>query len=134
VVVCLLTTSREQICKKIFRECWQWTSEQTIQFWWRSRSRIGIRIATLVRRVLAEVCPVPVLLVHYTAIILGLRPLSTTATRSIASTHRLNKDSDKHSHIQMAQTSCKFSDYNLGYISCSQATRLVNSMIAQNIH
>ena len=31
--------------------------------WWRSESRIRIRIATLVRRALAEVCTVPVLLV-----------------------------------------------------------------------
>ena len=38
------------------------------KFWWRSgsRIRIWIRIATLVRRALAEVGTVPVLLVYYT--------------------------------------------------------------------
>jgi len=54
---------------EIFREGWQWASEQTIKFWWRSGSQIPIRIriATLVRRALGEVCPVPVLLVIYSA-------------------------------------------------------------------
>jgi len=49
---------------EIFRESWQWASEQMVKFWWRSgsRIRIRIRIATLVRRALAEVCTVPVLL------------------------------------------------------------------------
>jgi len=46
---------------EIFRDDWQWASEQVIKFWWRSGSRI--RIATLIRRALAEVCTVPVLLV-----------------------------------------------------------------------
>jgi len=36
-----------------------------IKFWWRSGSGIRIRIATLVRRALADVCTVPVLLVNY---------------------------------------------------------------------
>jgi len=71
---CLLAT----LCKnfqtdlyEIFREGWQWASQQTINFWWRSGSRIRMRIrirfriATLVRRALAEVCTVPVLLVLY---------------------------------------------------------------------
>jgi len=59
---------------EIFREGWQWASEQMIKFWWWSRSWIGIRIriwiciwvriVTLVRRGLAEVCTVPVLLVY----------------------------------------------------------------------
>jgi len=44
----------------------QWT---LIKFWWWSRSRI--RISTLVRRALAEICTVPVLLV-VTAILLAL--------------------------------------------------------------
>ena len=35
---------------EIFGEGWQWTNEQTIKFWW------WIRIATLVRRALAQVC------------------------------------------------------------------------------
>ena len=35
------------------------------KFWWQSGSRIRIQIATLVRRGLAEVCTVPVLLVLY---------------------------------------------------------------------
>jgi len=38
-------------------------NEQMIKFWWRSGSRIRIRIATLVKRALAEVRTVPVLLV-----------------------------------------------------------------------
>ena len=46
---------------EIFREGWQWASEQTIKFWWRSDSRIPN--ATLIRRALAEVCTVSVLLV-----------------------------------------------------------------------
>jgi len=56
---------------EIFREGWQWANEQLVKFWWRSGSRIRsciqipIRIATLVRRALAEVCTVPVLLILY---------------------------------------------------------------------
>ena len=51
---------------EIFREGWQWASELRIKFWCRSRSwiRIRIRIATLVRCALADVCAVPVLLVQ----------------------------------------------------------------------
>ena len=45
---------------EIFREGWQWAIEQTIKFWWR---QIRIRIATLVRRALAEVCTAPLLIV-----------------------------------------------------------------------
>jgi len=69
--VCLLAT----LCKNfgidlhgISREGWQWASEQMVTFWWQSRSRIRIqiRIATLVRRALAEVCTVLVLLVIIT--------------------------------------------------------------------
>jgi len=67
VVVCLLATLRKNLTTdlhEIFREGWQWISEQTIKFWWQSGSRIAIRtrIAILVRRALAEVCAVPVLL------------------------------------------------------------------------
>jgi len=52
--------------REIFREGWQWASEQLIKFWWRSGSGIRIRIATLqVRRALAEVSTVPVLLVSF---------------------------------------------------------------------
>ena len=51
----------------IFREGWQWANEEMIKFWWRYGSRIWIRIrtwiATLVRRALAEVCTISVLLV-----------------------------------------------------------------------
>ena len=51
---------------EIFREGWQWASEQMVKFWWRSGSRIRIhiriQIVTLVRCALAEVCTVPVLL------------------------------------------------------------------------
>ena len=46
---------------EIFREGWQWASEQTIKFWWRSSSRICSM--TLLRHALAEVYTVPVLLV-----------------------------------------------------------------------
>jgi len=56
---------------EIFKEGWQWTSEQRIKFWWRYGSRI--RIATLVRRALAEVCTVPVYLVI-------IRPHRSTST------------------------------------------------------
>jgi len=49
---------------EILREGWQWDNEQMIKFWWRSRSRIRIRV----RRALAEVCTVPVLLVIITII------------------------------------------------------------------
>jgi len=45
---------------EIFREGWQWASEQMITFRWRSGSWIWI--ATLVRRTLAEACTVQVLL------------------------------------------------------------------------
>jgi len=68
-VVCLLATLHKNNfwtdLHEIFREGWQWASEQIVKFWWRSGSRIWIqiRIATLVRRALAEVCTVPVLLV-----------------------------------------------------------------------
>ena len=66
--VCLLTTVRKNFrtdLHEIFREGWQWTNEQTIKFWRRSGSgiRIQIPIASLVRRALAEVCIVQVLLV-----------------------------------------------------------------------
>ena len=74
--VCQLAT----LCKnvrtdlhKIFREGRQWASEQMVKFSWRSVSRIRIRIATLVRRALAEVCTVPVFLVIS---IYGYRSLS----------------------------------------------------------
>ena len=54
---------------EIFRKSWQWAGEQMIKFWWRSgsqiRIRIWIRIETLVRRGLAEICIAPVLLVSY---------------------------------------------------------------------
>jgi len=73
--LCLFVCRLATLCKNvrtdfrdIFRKCWQWANSQTIKFWWRSGSRpdadqirIRIRIATLVRRALAEVCTVPVL-------------------------------------------------------------------------
>jgi len=64
--VCLLATLRKNFwtdMNEIPREGWQWTNEQVVKIWWRSgsRIRIRIRIATLVRRALAEVCTVPVL-------------------------------------------------------------------------
>ena len=67
--VCLLATLRKNFwtdLHEIFREGWQWANEQTIKFWWRSgsRIRIRIRITTLVRRALADVCIVLVLLVE----------------------------------------------------------------------
>ena len=45
---------------KIFTEGWQLANEQMVKFWWQSGSQI--RIATLVKRALAEVCTVPVFL------------------------------------------------------------------------
>jgi len=69
--VCLLATSRKNFrtdWHEIFREEWQWANEQTIKSWWRSgsrihiRIRIWIRIATLVRCALAKVCTVPVMM------------------------------------------------------------------------
>jgi len=62
---CLLTTLRKNFqtdLHQIFREGWQCNSEHTIKFWWRCRWRIWIRIATLVRRALAEVSTAPVFL------------------------------------------------------------------------
>ena len=62
--VCLLATLRKNFrtdLHVIFREGWQWPNKQTTQFWW--RSQIRIRIETLARRALVEVCTVPVLLV-----------------------------------------------------------------------
>jgi len=64
--VCLLATLHKNFqsdLHEIFREGWQWANEQMIKFWWRSGSRIRIRIVTLVRRALAVVCTVSVLLV-----------------------------------------------------------------------
>jgi len=52
---------------EIFREGWQWASEQMIKFWCQSGSQIRIQtcipIVALVRCVLVEVCTVAVLLV-----------------------------------------------------------------------
>ena len=61
--VCVLATLRENFqtnLHDIFKEGWQWSNEQTLKFWWPSgsRIRIRIRIMTLVRRALAEVCTV----------------------------------------------------------------------------
>jgi len=42
---------------------WQCASEQMIKLWWQSGSLI--RITTLIRRALAEVCTVPVLIVFF---------------------------------------------------------------------
>jgi len=50
VVVCLSVCLVATLCKKfrtdwheIFSEGWQWTSEQTSKFWWRSGSPSGYR-------------------------------------------------------------------------------------------
>jgi len=50
---------------EIFREGCQWANEQMINFWWQSGLWIQIRTTTLVRRALAEVCTLPVLLVYF---------------------------------------------------------------------
>jgi len=50
---------------EIFSEGWQWANEQMIKFWWRSGSRIQIRITTMVRCALVQVCTVRVLLVLF---------------------------------------------------------------------
>jgi len=66
----LLATLRKNFrtdLHEIFREGLQWANEQMIKCWWRSGSAIPIRIriATLVKRALAEVCTIPVLLVNF---------------------------------------------------------------------
>jgi len=64
--VCLLATLHKNFrtdLHAIFRESWQWANEQMIKFWWRS----GSRIATLVKRAVAEACTVPVFLVFNAA-------------------------------------------------------------------
>jgi len=47
---------------EIFREGWQWANEQMTKFWWQYESQIRIQIRIKVRRTLAEVCTVPLLL------------------------------------------------------------------------
>jgi len=73
VIVCLFVSlyvskNFQTDLHKIFREGCPWAT--LIKFWWRSGSariririwiRIRMRIATLVRRALVEVCTVPVL-------------------------------------------------------------------------
>ena len=47
LTVCLLATLRKNFrtdLHEIFLEGWQWANEQTITFWWRSGSRIRVRI------------------------------------------------------------------------------------------
>jgi len=74
VVVCLFVSNFAQKLPNgfpwNFQEDWQWANEQMIKYWWQSGSGIRIRtricIVTLVRRALAEVCTVPVLLVSFT--------------------------------------------------------------------
>ena len=68
--VCLLATLHnfQTDLHEIFREGWQWASEQMIKFWWWSWTNSpdgGTDIVTLVRHALAEVCTVLVLLVVY---------------------------------------------------------------------
>ena len=87
----LLATLRKNFrtdLHEIFREGFQWTSEQTIKFWWRSGSgiririqiRIRIRIATQVRCGLAEVYTVPVLPVIVILLILGIESYTQLLT------------------------------------------------------
>jgi len=97
--VCPLATLRKNFRKdlhEICREGWQWASEQMIKFWWRSRTDSKERkapftffadspdsgtdianIAALVRRALAEVCTVPVLLVNNALITVTLNITKT---------------------------------------------------------
>jgi len=90
--VCLLATLRKNFqtdLHEIFSEGWQWASEQTVKFWCRSgsgiriRIRIRIRIATLIRRALAKVCTVPVLLVLPTTVMLTTSVLGWCVSDSI---------------------------------------------------
>jgi len=100
--VCLLAT----LCKnfktdlrEIFREGWQWTNEQMIKVWWRSESRIRIRIhiMTLVRRGLAEVCTVPVLLIFAVLLLLLTCAFTTHTPSSIEQQHhQLSKAAADH--------------------------------------
>jgi len=79
--LCLLATLRNNFqtdLHEIFRAGWQWATEQTVKFWWRSGSQIRIRIriqiciVPLVRRALAKVCSVPVLLVYLSYLLYNL--------------------------------------------------------------
>jgi len=109
VVVCLFVSLLATLLENfgndlhvIFREDWQWASEQMIKFQWRSGSASGYRnvfrirhywkirkvvnglilirqMAALVRRALAEVCTVPVLLV-LSAFVVGERCSGTVMT------------------------------------------------------
>ena len=66
VLVCLsvsnLRKNSGMHLHEAFSEGWHLANEHVVKFWWQSGSRI--RIATLVRRALAEVCTVPVLVVY----------------------------------------------------------------------
>ena len=69
--VCLLANLRKNFqtdLHEIFREGWQWANKQMVKFRRRSLTDLPdgtTDIATLVRRALAEVCTVPVLLVLF---------------------------------------------------------------------
>jgi len=46
LLVCLLATLRKNFCMdlhEIFRESWQWASEQMVKFWWRFGSPFGYK-------------------------------------------------------------------------------------------
>jgi len=50
--VCLLATLRKNFqtdLHEIIRECWQWSKEQMIEFWWRSGSRLDTGIVFRIR-------------------------------------------------------------------------------------
>jgi len=93
--VCLLATFHKNFqtdLHEIFREGWQWGKEEIIKFWLRYGSGIRIwihiRITSLVRHVLAEVCTVPVLLVI--TIFTSQCHMSTVCTVIILSVHHSN--------------------------------------------
>jgi len=105
--VCLLATLRNNFLTdlhEILRESWQWATEQLVEFWWWSGSLPGFRVfrichyleiptvvnghsfilirqmAALVRRALAKVCTVPVLLVSDVMIFIATVPIKQRLT------------------------------------------------------
>ena len=128
--VCLSATLRKNFrtdLHEIFREGWQWVSEQVIKFCWRSGSPFGYsdcfpdsslweiqkminghsfipirQVAALVRRALADVCSVPVLLV-----------LSVKLTRSHAAKYRANTLSLNPFSVSLSHLPCRYVKFSV---------------------
>lgn len=92
VIVCLSLSNFAQNFQiidlhEIFRDGWQWVNKQMIKFQWQSRTDVlGGRtdIATLVRRDLAGVCTIPVLLVNHCSELLTVDSLLGTLCISLS--------------------------------------------------